>query len=261
MSAAVNTKSAHDEQVETETLSLLDHLMELRKLLVRCAVAVLIGFVAAYAVVREPLMAFIIEPIKARGIEIIYTAVSEAFATQFRTSIVAGVVMVSPFLFYSMWAFIKPALYDNEIRLFRGLFFCALVLFLAGVVFCYTCVYNLAISFFITSGEDVATPMLSLDKYVSFLFSFILPFGVAFELPVALFIAARMGWANYAGLAKARKYVFFGIFVVAAILTPPDVVSQVMLGLPMYLLYEIGIQVARHTKPRVSPDLEDEAEA
>lgn len=195
-------------------------------------------------------MNFIMEPIKARGIEIIYTAVSEAFATQFKVSIVCGVVLVSPFLFFAIWRYIRPALYDEEIRMFRILFFIALLLFLTGIVFCYTCVYNLAINFFIVSGEDLATPMLSMDKYVGFLFSFILPFGVAFELPVALYIAARMGWANYKKLAKARKFVFFGIFVLAAILTPPDIVSQVMLGVPMYILYEVGVQVTRITKPR-----------
>lgn len=134
--------------------------------------------------------------------------------------------------------------------MFRVLFFCALVLFLAGIVFCYTCVYNLAITFFVSSAEGFSTPMLSLDKYVGFLFSFILPFGVAFELPVVLYIAARMGWTNYAKLAKARKFVFFGIFVLAAILTPPDIVSQIMLGVPMYLLYELGIQIARITKSK-----------
>lgn len=256
MSENENIRSDHDDRVENDKSSLLDHLLEFRKLLVRAAIAIVIGCVGCFAVVLNPLMAFITKPIADRGIQIIYTAVSEAFATQFRVSIAAGIVLVSPIIFYLLWAYIKPALYDNEIRVFRVLFLCALFLFLLGVVFCYTCVYNLAINFFIVSGENIATPMLSLDKYVNFLFSFILPFGIAFELPVALFIAAKMGLTNYAKLAKARKFVFFGIFVVAAILTPPDVVSQIMLGVPMYLLYELGIQVARRTKPRTPPEVE-----
>lgn len=257
MSEKDSIRSEHDEQVENEKVSLMDHLLELRKLLIRAAIAVLVGFVVCFAVVLGPLMTFITKPIADRGIEIIYTAVSEAFATQFRVSIAAGIIMVSPLLFYLLWAYIKPALYESEIRVFRALFLCALFLFLLGVVFCYTCVYNLAINFFIVSGENIATPMLSLDKYVNFLFSFILPFGIAFELPVALYIAARLGWTNYPALAKARKYVFFGIFVLAAILTPPDVVSQIMLGVPMYLLYELGIQVARRTKPRSAEGSEE----
>ena len=132
--------------------------------------------------------------------------------------------------------------------MFRILFFVALILFLTGVVFCYRYVYELALNFFLVAGENLATPMLSIDKYVGFLFSFILPFGVVFELPVAIYMATRMGWVDHQKLSAWRKYVFFGIFVIAAILTPPDVVSQVMLGVPMYLLYEVGVQVSRFTR-------------
>ena len=92
--------------------------------------------------------------------------------------------------------------------------------------------------------------MLSIDKYVSFLFSFLLPFGVVFEMPVAIFMATRVGWVTVKQLTSSRKFVFFGIFVLSAILTPPDVISQLMLGLPMYLLYEVSVLVARVTKPR-----------
>ena len=159
-------------------------------------------------------------------------------------------MLVSPYLFYQIWAFVKPALYENEIRLFRILFVIALVLFLTGIVFCYQYVYTLALNFFFVAGENLATPMLSIDKYIGFLFGFILPFGIVFELPVAIYMFSRLGWVNYQMLSTSRKYVFFGIFVIAAILTPPDVVSQVMLGIPMYLLYEVGVQVSRFTKAR-----------
>lgn len=111
-------------------------------------------------------------------------------------------------------------------------------------------VYMLAVDFFLVAGDNLATPMLSIDKYVSFLFGFIVPFGLAFQLPVALYLTTRIGWTNYKMLASKRKFVVLGIFVIAAILTPPDVVSQLALGLPMILLYEIGIQACRLTKPR-----------
>ena len=104
--------------------------------------------------------------------------------------------------------------------------------------------------FFLIQGDGLATPMLSIDKYVNFLFGFIVPFGVAFQLPVFLYLTTRMGWTNYKMLSSKRKYVLLGIFIVAAILTPPDVVSQVALGVPLYVLFEIGVQVARLTKPR-----------
>ena len=240
--------------VNAEVQPLLYHLMALRKLLTACVIAVLVGFVAAFYFLCEPLMRFITAPIEARGVSVIYTAVSEALTTQFKVSLVAGVVVVSPFLFYQLWSFIKPALYENEIRVFRLLFGVALGLFLLGVTFCYRYVYGLALNFFLVAGENLATPMLSIDKYVGFLFSFILPFGVVFELPIAIYMATRMGLVDYRKLASWRKYVFFGIFIFAAILTPPDVISQVMLGVPMYVLFELGVQVSRFTANRRRQD-------
>ena len=238
---------SHNDAVDKEKQPLLAHLNALRKLLMHCGIAILVGFVAAFYFLCEPLMNFITAPINARGIEIIYTAVSEALTTRLKVSFIAGIVIISPYLFFEIWSFVKPALYENEIRLFRILFCIALFLFLAGIVFCYQAVYTLALNFFFVAGENLATPMLSIDKYIGFLFGFLLPFGIVFELPVALYMLTRMGWVNYAKLTASRKYVFFGIFLVAAILTPPDVVSQCMLGLPMYLLYEVGIQIARFT--------------
>ena len=241
---------SHNDSVDSEKQPLLYHLMALRTLLMHCGIAILIGFAAAFYFLCEPLMNFIISPITARGIDIIYTAVSEALTTQIKVSFVAGVVLVSPYVFYQIWAYVKPALYDNEIRLFRTLFFIALILFLTGIVFCYQYVYTLALNFFFVAGENLATPMLSIDKYIGFLFGFILPFGIVFELPIAIFMFTRLGWVNYEMLSSSRKFIFFGIFIFAAILTPPDVVSQVMLGVPMFLLYEVGVQVSRFTKPR-----------
>ena len=130
------------------------------------------------------------------------------------------------------------------------LFVLALLLFLTGVVFCYFAVYSLAVDFFLVAGDSLATPMLSIDKYVSFLFGFLVPFGVAFQLPVVLYLTTRIGLTTPDMLRSKRKYVILAIFVLAAILTPPDVVSQVALGLPMCGLYEIGILVSRCTKAR-----------
>lgn len=248
------TVSEHDESVQSATQPLLSHLMAVRKLLTASLIAVVVGFAVAFYFFCTPLMKFITTPIEARGVQIIYTAVSEAFTTQLKISLIAGVVLVSPFIFYQIWAFVKPALYDNEIHIFRLLFFVALVLFLLGIAFCYGYVYELALNFFLIAGEDLATPMLSIDKYVNFLFAFLLPFGVVFELPIALYIATRMGWINHTSLKAYRKYVFFGIFIFAAILTPPDVISQIMLGVPMYVLFEVGVLVSRFTKVRRSED-------
>ena len=229
---------------------LLVHLLALRRVLIVSAAAVAIAFVLVFYVAIEKLMAWIIGPIADRGIEIIYTAMSEALVTKFKVAIVAAIILASPVIIWQVWSFIKPALYPKEKKTFRVLFLIALLLFLLGVVFCYLAVYTLAVDFFLIAGDNLATPMLSIDKYVSFLFGFIVPFGVAFQLPVALYLTTRMGLTNYKMLASKRKFVILGIFVLAAILTPPDVVSQLALGLPMILLYEIGIQACRLTKPK-----------
>ena len=229
---------------------LLVHLMALRRVLIVSAAAVAIAFVLVFYVAIEKLMAWIIGPIADRGIEIIYTAMSEALVTKFKVAIVAAIILASPVIIWQVWSFIKPALYPKEKKTFRGLFLIALLLFLLGVAFCYLAVYTLAVDFFLIAGDNLATPMLSIDKYVSFLFGFIVPFGLAFQLPVALYLTTRMGLTDYKMLASKRKFVILGIFVLAAILTPPDVVSQLALGLPMILLYEIGIQACRLTKAK-----------
>lgn len=224
--------------------------MALRKVLLISAAAVLIGFVLVFYLAIDPLMAQILAPIQARGIQVIFTTMSEALVTKFKVALLAGMMIASPVVIWEIWGFIKPALYPQEKRKFRLLFVLALLLFLTGVVFCYFAVYSLAVDFFLVAGDSLATPMLSIDKYVSFLFGFLVPFGVAFQLPVVLYLTTRVGLTTPDMLRSKRKYVILAIFVLAAILTPPDVVSQVALGLPMCGLYEIGILVSRCTKAR-----------
>lgn len=228
-----------------ETASLLSHFRALRRVITISAEAVLICFAGIYFFAIEYIMSLIVNPIKARGIEIIYTAMSEALITKIKVSFVAGVILASPVIIWQFWSFIRPALYPREKRMFKTLFFAALALFLLGVAFCYGAVYMLAVDFFLIAGDNLATPMLSLDKYVGFLFGFIIPFGAAFQLPVVLYITTRIGWTNYEMLASKRKYVILAVFTVAAILTPPDVISQIALGIPMLLLYEAGVLVSR----------------
>ena len=230
--------------------SLLHHLLELRRVIIICFASIGIAFCAIFGFLIDYLMMWITRPIQDKGIQIIYTTMSEALLTKFKVSIVAAVIVSSPVIIWQIWSFIKPGLYPDEQKKCRFLFFIALLLFLIGVLFCYSAVYWLAVDFFLVQGAGLATPLLSLDKYVGFLFSFILPFGCAFQLPVALYLTTRIGLTDYKTLVAVRKYVLLGIFIVAAILTPPDVVSQVALGLPLYALYEIGLQVSKFTKNR-----------
>ena len=237
--------SANEPQ---EKASILSHLIALRKAFVRSAAAIAAAFFVVYSFAIDYIMSLIITPIKNRGIEIIYTAMSEAFITKIKVAFLVAVILASPVIIWEFWNFIKPALYPKEKKAFKIIFFVALILFLSGVIFCYAAVYMLAVDFFLVAGDNLATPMLSLDRYVGFLFGFILPFGAAFQLPVVLYITTKAGWTNYKMLASKRKYVILGVFTLAAILTPPDVISQIALGVPMVLLYEIGIQVCRLIK-------------
>ena len=163
-------------------------------------------------------------------------------------------------IIWQLWRFIKPALYPHERKLFRLLFFVALILFLIGVVFCYFAVYYLAVDFFLISGENLATPMLSIDKYVSFLFGFLLPFGVAFQLPVFDVYHYPHGLDEREQSGKQAQIRHSGVWrSSAAILTPPDVVSQLMLLVPMCVLFELGVLVSKTVKPRVREENADEA--
>lgn len=256
-------KTQRDEmqrhEVDEEKASILTHLNALRRMLMISAGTVLTAFVLIFYLCIDWLMSLITGPISARGVELIYTAMSEALMTKFKVALIAAVIVASPVIIWQVWQFIKPALYPEERRLFRLLFFIALILFLVGVVFCYFAVYYLAVDFFIISGENLATPMLSIDKYVNFLFGFLLPFGIAFQLPVAMFITTRLGWTDSKSLASKRKYVILGLAVAAAILTPPDVVSQLMLLIPMCVLFELGVIVSKTVKPRVRPEDDEEA--
>ena len=250
--ARQNKQTEAPEKVapQEQKQSVLVHLAALRNVLVISAAAIGIAFVLIFYFAIDWLMDLILQPIEARGIEIIYTAMSEALVTKMKVGLVAAIVVASPVIIWQIWSFIKPALYPHEKKTFRVLFFVILLLFLLGVVFCYGAVYMLAVDFFLIAGENMAMPMLSVDKYVGFLFGFVVPSGIAFELPVVLYMTTRMGWTNHQMLASKRKYIILAVAVSAAVLTPPDVVSQMMLGIPMLILFEIGVLIARFVKPR-----------
>lgn len=227
-----------------------EHLVALRKLLLRSAAAIGIAFLAVFYAAIDPLMNLITGPIVERGIQVIYTEMSAALMTKLKVAFIAGVVAACPYVFWQIWAFVKPALYEHEQRAFRLTFAATVFLFLLGVAFCYAAVYFLAVDFFLVAGENLAMPMLAIDKYVSFLFGFILPFGLAFELPVALYVTTKMGLTNYEMLASKRKFVILATVIIAAFLTPPDVVSQIMLSIPILILFEVSLLICKAVKPK-----------
>ena len=228
----------------------LENLRALRRVLVVSVIGVVVLFLILFYGFCDPLMDLILAPVRNRGINMIATAVSEALLTKFKVCLVAAVVCAMPLIMQQIWSFVSPALYPQEKKMFVALFFIALILFIGGVVFCCFFVFPLAIDLFWASAEGVASTMWSVQEYYNFVLSFVLPFGVMFELPVILYMLAKKDKVTYESLAKYRKYVVLVIAIAAAILTPPDVVSQLMLGIPMYLLYEISVQIVRVMRRR-----------
>ncbi|NLL36687.1 MAG: twin-arginine translocase subunit TatC [Fretibacterium sp.] len=224
---------------------IMQHIMALRRVLLVSMAAILLSFILIFLLMGDRLVDFLTRPIVNRGILIIYTAVPEALLTKMKVCLVAAIVAASPVVFYQVWSFIRPALYPGERKKFSLLFVAALFLFLLGIVFCYGVVYSMALDFFLVSGEGLATPMLSIDRYIGYLFGFALPFGISFQVPVVIYITTSMGLTTAKGLSKARKFIILAIAIIAAILTPPDVVSQVLLGIPMWLLYELSVVISR----------------
>ncbi len=247
--AIAKEKPAKPKEVK-DVQPIMQHIMALRKVLLVSVGAILLAFILTFYFLGDALVDLMTRPIVNRGIVIIYTAVSEALLTKMKVSLVAAIVFASPVVLHQLWSFISPALYPKERKRFSLLFVAALFLFLLGIAFCYGVVYSMALDFFLVSGEGLATPMLSIDKYIGYLFGFALPFGISFQVPVAIYITTSMGLTNAKGLSKARKFVILGIAVGAAILTPPDVVSQVLLGIPMWILYEISVVISRTVKKK-----------
>ncbi|MBO4300294.1 MAG: twin-arginine translocase subunit TatC [Desulfovibrio sp.] len=227
-------------------MSLMDHLTELRTRLVRCCIAVILGFLACWVVV-EPLYNALVDPLLAvlpAGSHAQYTTLPEGFFTRMYIAFIAGVFLTSPFLFYQIWAFISPGLYEEEKRGIVPIAVTSAVFFAGGGAFCYWIVFPYAFAFFVSFATEniVVTPKIS--DYLDFVLKLILAFGLVFEMPLFAFFLSRMGVVTATHMRKWRRYAVLFIFIAAAILTPPDVVSQLLMACPMLILYEASILVA-----------------
>ena len=230
--------------------ALLEHLLALRNVLLISVGAVLVAFIAIFCFAIDPLMHFIEQPLVERGVSIIFTELSEGMVAKLKISLIAAVVAACPIIIWQVWRFISPALYAHEKRAFWAVVLVSALLFVTGAVFCYCAVYVLTVEFFLSMGEGFGMMTPTLSSYIDNLFGFVVPFGLAFELPVALYITTKMGMTNYRMLASKRKFIILAVAVIAAILTPPDVVSQVMLIVPILLLFEISLIVVRIVQPK-----------
>ena len=225
----------------------ISHLIELRDRLLRGLLAVAIIFLCLfpwakdlYTLLAQPLLAVL-----PQGGQMIATDVVGVFLVPLKVTALVTVMIAMPYLLYQMWAFVAPGLYAHEKRLVLPLVFSSSLLFLAGMAFAYFVVFPLAFKVLASFAPDGVAWMTDIDKYFSFVLGMFVVFGVTFEIPVAVILLVRMGVVSVEQLIEARPYVIVGAFVVAAVLTPPDVVSQLLLAFPLWLLYELGIIAAR----------------
>jgi sec-independent protein translocase protein TatC len=236
--------------------SLLSHLIELRNRLLYALGAIGIVFLAllpfandVYAFIARPLMAVL-----PAGMSMIATEVTSPFLTPLKFTLAAAVTLTIPVLLYQIWAFVAPGLYRHEKRMVLPLIVSSVLLFYAGMAFAYYVVFPTVFGFFVNILPPGVQMMTDIKAYLDFVFSMFFAFGVAFEVPVAVVILAWMGIVEPDKLAEKRPYIIVAVFIVAAVLTPPDVLSQFLLAVPMLILFEIGLFVARRLRRRPEPD-------
>lgn len=233
------------------TESFIAHLIELRKRLVHSVIALLLIFICLfpwasdlYALLAQPLLAKL-----PKGGQMIATDVTTPFFVPLKVALMASFLIALPFILYQVWRFVAPGLYAHEKRMVVPLIFASTLLFFCGMGFAYFVVFPIVFGFITSSAPIGVAVMTDIDKYLSFVLSMFMAFGVTFQVPVAVVLLVRMGVVSVAKLREIRPYIVVGAFVVGAIFTPPDVVSQLMLALPLWLLYEAGIVVASWTRP------------
>jgi len=225
----------------------LSHLEELRKRLVICAIGVGAGFVIAY-IFSERLFQLLVAPLKAvmpEGDQLIFTNLPEMFFAYIKVAFIAGIMAAAPLIFYQLWMFIAPGLYQKEKKMAIPFVISSTILFVGGALFGYFVVFPFGFKFFIGFSNEYVKALPSVKQYFSFSIKLLFAFGIVFELPVIIFFLSKMGIVTPQFLSQKRKYAILLTFALAAILTPPDVITQCMMAGPLIVLYEIGILVSR----------------
>ena len=235
---------------------LIAHLIELRDRLIRILVVILIFFLGFIAFAND-LYAYLAEPLQSllpEGASMIATQVASPFLAPFKLALYLSVYCGAPMILYQLWGFIAPGLYANEKKIAGPLLISSIFLFYAGMAFAYFVVFPLVFGFFTTVGPTGVTVMTDIDAYLSFVLKLFLAFGLAFEIPVATMLLIKAGIASPESLKEKRPYVFIGCFVVGMLVTPPDMISQTLLAVPMWLLFEAGLIGARFLGSKETED-------
>lgn len=234
-----------------ESQPLMTHLVEFRNRVLRSVLAVLIIFAGLFSFSNE-IYLYISEPIRAflpANTNMIATEVASPFLTPFKLTLVLSVFAAMPFILYQTWAFLAPGLYKREKKIVLPLFFSSVFLFYAGMAFAYYVVFPLVFMFFTSIAPDGISVMPDIRSYLDFVLKLFFAFGLSFEIPIAVVILSWMGAVEPNNLAKKRPYVFVLCFILGMLLTPPDIISQTLLAVPMWLLFEVGILFGRIVAP------------
>lgn len=238
-------------EAEDQELSFLEHLVELRSRLLKACAAILVILVILlpfarklYAALAAPLTAVLPE-----GSSMIAIDVASPFLTPFKLALLLSLILAIPIVLYQVWAFVAPALYREEKKLARPLLYSSVFLFYAGCAFAYFAVFPLVFGFFTRVAPEGVTVMTDISKYLDFVMTLFLAFGIAFEVPIATIILVATGVTTVERLSKMRGYVLVGAFAAGMLLTPPDVISQTLLALPMWALFEVGLLMSRILLP------------
>ena len=238
----------------TPTESFISHLIELRNRLLK----IVLGFVVVFIVLfpfANKVYALLAAPMLTKlpaGGQMIATAVTTPFFVPMKVTMLVAFVLSLPFTLYQIWAFVAPGLYAHEKKLMLPVIIAACLLFLTGMSFAYFAVFPVVFGFIVNSAPQGVAVMTDIAEYLDFVITLFMAFGLAFQVPIAVILTVRFGWLSIAQLREARSYVIVGAFVLGAIFTPPDIISQFMLAIPLWLLYEAGVAVAGflEKKPR-----------
>lgn len=243
----MSAESDRDNEEQLAEGTLVSHLVELRSRLIRSALAVALIFLCLVPF-AERIFTLIATPLMDRlpeGATMIATQVASPFLTPFKTSMFVAVFLAMPVILYQAWRFVAPGLYRKEKRFAFPLLLSSIVLFYTGVAFAYFVVFPLMFAFFAAVSPEGVTMMTDISSYLDFILTIFFAFGLAFEVPIATVMLVWSRLVSLETLGKARAYVFLGAFVMGMLLTPPDAISQTLLAVPVYLLYESGLLLAR----------------
>lgn len=235
------------------------HLIELRDRLLRIVLGLALVFIGLFPFANK-IYTLLAQPLLSKlpaGTQMIATGVTTPFFVPMKVAILAAFVISLPHTLYQIWSFVAPGLYQHERRFVVPLVISSSLLFLAGMAFAYFLVFPVVFGFLAGTAPEGVAMMTDIGSYLDFVITLFMAFGIAFEVPVAVVLLVWFGWVRIATLKEIRSYVIVGAFVIGAIFTPPDVISQLMLAIPLWILYEVGILVAGFAQNRKQPPAED----